>query len=99
MRSQPSVLHDYLLSIQIQYYQYRDNSGGSAETLPLRVRAGRDLVTPVSSERGEEDLRAAEGGRAPNEHEKTGRADRGVKEFRRLLMPGQWVTKPARVSM
>lgn len=71
------------------FIKTRKTAGSSAEIALSRACGEEDTVTPLSAERGEEELRRAEGGFGPANHRKPIGAHRGLKEWRRLLLRGQ----------
>jgi len=74
------------------FIKTRKTAGSSVEIALSRFCREGDLVTPLSAERGEEELRRAEGGFGPANHRKPIREHRGLKEWRRLLLRGQRAT-------
>lgn len=79
------VCHQY----RFIFVKTRKTAGSSAEIALSRLCSVADIVTPLSPERGEEELRAREGGYGPTGHRKPLSAHRGFKEWRRLLTRGQ----------
>lgn len=71
------------------FIKTRKTAGSSVEIALSRFCGKGDVVTPLSAERGEEELRQAEGGYGPANHAKPVREHRGLKEWRRLLLRGQ----------
>lgn len=71
------------------FIKTRKTAGSSVEIALSRLCGLGDVVTPLSANRGEEELRRTEGGFGPNRHRKPIWAHRGVKEWRRLLLRGQ----------
>ncbi|ADH85794.1 sulfotransferase family 2 domain-containing protein [Desulfurivibrio alkaliphilus] len=71
------------------FIKTRKTAGSSLEIALSRVCGPEDVITPLSAQRGEEELRRAEGGVGPCNHLKRIRDHRGFKEWRRLLTRGQ----------
>lgn len=71
------------------FLKTRKTAGSSAEIALSRACGPEDVVTPLSAHRGEEALRAEEGGHGPMNHQKPVRMHRGWKEWKRLILRGQ----------
>ena len=71
------------------FIKTRKTAGSSLEIGLSRVCGPEDVITPLSAARGEEALRASEGGFGPSNHLKRVAAHRGFKEWKRLLLYGR----------
>ncbi|WP_018935327.1 sulfotransferase family 2 domain-containing protein [Thioalkalivibrio sp. ALJ24] len=71
------------------FIKTRKTAGSSIEIALSRLCGPGDIVTRLSSERGEERLRQEEGGYGPTGDRKPVLAHRGFREWRRLLTQGQ----------
>lgn len=71
------------------FIKTRKTAGSSVEIGLSRACGPGDVVTPLSVQRGEEELRRREGGYGPEVPRKHLFEHRGVKEWRRLLLRGQ----------
>ena len=82
------VCHNY----RFIFIKTRKTAGSSVEIALSRLCRDGDIVTSLSAERGEETLRQQEGGYGPAGHLKSLFAHKGLKEWRRLLLRGQWAS-------
>jgi hypothetical protein len=71
------------------FIKTRKTAGSSIEIALSRACGEGDIVTPLSVDRGEEELRRSEGGVGPANYRKPVAAHRGIREWRRLLLRGQ----------
>jgi hypothetical protein len=71
------------------FIKTRKTAGSSVEIALSRLCQEGDIVTPLSIERGEEDLRHREGGYGPTGHKKPVLQHKGFKGWRKLLLRGQ----------
>ncbi len=71
------------------FIKTRKTAGSSLEIGLSRICGTEDVITPLSGQRGEEELRRTEGGIGPINHHKRIGEHCGFKEWRRLLLKGR----------
>ncbi|WP_024328241.1 sulfotransferase family 2 domain-containing protein [Thioalkalivibrio sp. ALR17-21] len=76
------------------FIKTRKTAGSSLEVGLSRACGPEDIITPLSANRGEEELRRAEGGQGPTNCHKRPLEHRGWKEWRRLLFRGRRTEYP-----
>ena len=76
------------------FIKTRKTAGSSLEIGLSRACGPEDIITPLSANRGEEELRRAEGGQGPTNYHKRPLEHRGWKEWRRLLFRGRRTEYP-----
>ena len=76
-------------SQQFVFIKTRKTAGSSVEIGLSRVCGTQDIITPLITELGEEELRQNEGGIGPFNHKKTLAEHRGFREWRKLLLRGK----------